>query len=122
MPAGVTPLVTRLHPSFDFHRFHNRATSDPSYLGPFSFTDAIILPWDNELYLGGGGGQKGTHRQKTEESMMETGEALSSAESAAKNNVHVEFYSTDSSHFYVCLISLPYPPSLALLLLTFPAE
>lgn len=41
--------------------------------------------------------------------MMETGEALSSAESAAKNNVHVEFYSTDSSHFYVCLISLPYP-------------
>lgn len=39
---------------------------------------------------------------------MEPGEALSSAESAAKNNVHVKFYSTDSSHFYVCH-SLPYP-------------
>jgi len=33
---------------------------------------------------------------------MELEEALSSAESATKNNVHVEFYSTDSSHFYVC--------------------
>lgn len=39
---------------------------------------------------------------------MEPGEALSSAESAAKNNVHVKFYSTDSSRFYVCH-SLLYP-------------
>lgn len=46
---------------------------------------------------------------------MEPREALSSAESAAKNNVHVESYSTDSSHFYVyhllsCTLLSPFIP------------
>lgn len=47
-PLSLLPSLA--HPSFGFQ---SRATSDPSYLSPFSFTDAIILPRDNELYLWG---------------------------------------------------------------------
>lgn len=66
----------------------------------------LFLPRDNELYLRipageqrGGGYGAGT---------------LSSAESAAKNNVHVELRATDSSHFYVCLHTPAYPFSMLL--------
>lgn len=91
LPGGATTFRSSL--ILGCHRLHSRATSDPSYLSPFHGCH-YSAPGQRTL--------PGGPRRQARERIARAG-ALSSAESAAENNVYVELRGTDSSHFYVCL-------------------